>query len=146
MYANPKYIGTLINNWFSWQNFSENGIEFVFTPLRGWELKLILWMLFWLQWWSTKGYFCGNTSEICKTQFIIGYHWDYSGYTLWCGTPRSSEFWRHTMQEHFPAQLIVPSGYLERSETGFGGGFITFFWHYVCFVVLGFFFNSLFLY
>lgn len=43
------------------------------------------------------------------------------------------------MQEHFPAQLIVPSGYLERSETGFGGGFITFFWHYVCFVVLGFF-------
>lgn len=36
------------------------------------------------------------------------------------------------MQESFAAQLIVLSGYLERSETGFGGGFVTLFWHILC--------------
>lgn len=49
------------------------------------------------------------------------------------------------MQENFAAQLIVPSGYLRRSETGFGGGFVALFWHFVCLVVC-FFFNSLFIY
>lgn len=39
------------------------------------------------------------------------------------------------MQENFAAQLIVPSGYLRRSETGFGGGFVALFWHFVLWFV-----------
>lgn len=143
MYANSKYIGPLINSGFFWQNSSENGIESVFT-LRGPELKLFLWMLFWLQWWSTKGYFCCNASEICNTYFITGKHWDYSSCIVWCGTPKSLDFLRHVMQENITVQLIVSSGFLESSENSFGGGlFFLFVWFglgFFCFLFLvGFF-------
>lgn len=32
------------------------------------------------------------------------------------------------MLENFTAQLIVPSGYLESTEAGFGGVFLSLFW------------------
>lgn len=36
------------------------------------------------------------------------------------------------MQENFTAQLIVPSGYLESTETGFDGVFLSlFFWGFL---------------
>lgn len=87
MYPNPQYVGPLISDGFFWQNLSENEIEFIFIPLRGPELKLFIWMLFLLQLWSTKGYFCGKKYEICNTQFIIGKHWDYSNCIVWYSTP-----------------------------------------------------------